>query len=194
MHGITDADVADCPTFAQVARSLYTWLEGCDIAGFNSNRFDVPMLVEEFLRAGIAVDFDDRHFVDVQTIFHKMERRTLEAAYKFYCDKTLENAHSAEADTRLPSKSSKPSSTAIPMTSRTISPRWQNSLPTGVVWTSLGAWRTTTRTRSSSTSVSTRVSPSRRSSARLWILQLGHGRTVPARDEALVLPPLPRDT
>lgn len=99
VHGITDADVADCPTFAQVARSLYTWLEGCDIAGFNSNRFDVPMLVEEFLRAGIAVDFDDRHFVDVQTIFHKMERRTLEAAYKFYCDKTLENAHSAEADT-----------------------------------------------------------------------------------------------
>ena len=99
VHGITDADVADCPTFAQVARSLYAWLEGCDIAGFNSNRFDVPMLVEEFLRAGIAVDFDDRHFVDVQTIFHKMERRTLEAAYKFYCDKTLENAHSAEADT-----------------------------------------------------------------------------------------------
>jgi len=99
VHGITDADVADCPTFAQVARSLYTWLEGCDIAGFNSNRFDVPMLVEEFLRAGVAVDFDDRHFVDVQTIFHKMERRTLEAAYKFYCDKTLENAHSAEADT-----------------------------------------------------------------------------------------------
>ena len=99
VHGITDADVADCPTFAQVARSLYTWLEGCDIAGFNSNRFDVPMLVEEFLRAGVAVDFDDRYFVDVQTIFHKMERRTLEAAYKFYCDKTLENAHSAEADT-----------------------------------------------------------------------------------------------
>ena len=99
VHGITDADVADCPTFAQVARSLYTWLEGCDIAGFNSNRFDVPMLIEEFLRAGVAVNFDDRYFVDVQTIFHKMERRTLEAAYKFYCDKTLENAHSAEADT-----------------------------------------------------------------------------------------------
>ena len=82
-----------------MARSLYTWLEGCDIAGFNSNRFDVPMLIEEFLRAGVAVNFDDRYFVDVQTIFHKMERRTLEAAYKFYCDKTLENAHSAEADT-----------------------------------------------------------------------------------------------
>lgn len=100
VHGITDADVADCPTFAQVARSLYSWIEGCDIAGFNSNRFDVPMLVEEFLRAGVAVDFDDRHFIDVQTIYHKMERRTLEAAYKFYCSKTLENAHSAEADTR----------------------------------------------------------------------------------------------
>ena len=100
VHGITDADVADCPTFAQVARSLYSWIEGCDIAGFNSNRFDVPMLVEEFLRAGVAVDFDDRHFIDVQTIYHKMERRTLEAAYTFYCSKTLENAHSAEADTR----------------------------------------------------------------------------------------------
>ena len=100
VHGITDADVADCPTFTQVARSLYSWIEGCDIAGFNSNRFDVPMLVEEFLRAGVAVDFDDRHFIDVQTIYHKMERRTLEAAYKFYCSKTLENAHSAEADTR----------------------------------------------------------------------------------------------
>ncbi|WP_298527867.1 3'-5' exonuclease [uncultured Porphyromonas sp.] len=100
VHGITDADVADCPTFAQVARSLYSWIEGCDIAGFNSNRFDVPMLVEEFLRSGIPVDFDDRHFIDVQTIYHKMERRTLEAAYKFYCSKTLENAHSAEADTR----------------------------------------------------------------------------------------------
>ena len=100
VHGITDADVADCPTFALVARSLYSWIEGCDIAGFNSNRFDVPMLVEEFLRSGIPVDFDDRHFIDVQTIYHKMERRTLEAAYKFYCSKTLENAHSAEADTR----------------------------------------------------------------------------------------------
>lgn len=100
VHGISDADVADCPTFAQVARSLYQWIDGCDIVGFNSNRFDVPMLVEEFLRAGIAVDFADRWFVDVQTIFHKMERRTLEAAYRFYCDKVLDNAHSAEADTR----------------------------------------------------------------------------------------------
>lgn len=99
VHGITDKDVADQPTFAQVARSLYDWIEGCDIIGFNSNRFDVPMLVEEFLRAGIAVDFTDRHFVDVQTIYHKMERRTLEAAYKYYCNKELVNAHAADADT-----------------------------------------------------------------------------------------------
>ena len=99
VHGISDEDVADCPLFAQVAKSLYAWIEGCDIAGFNSNRFDVPMLVEEFLRAGIPVDFSDRHFIDVQTIYHKLERRTLEAAYRFYCNKTLENAHSAEADT-----------------------------------------------------------------------------------------------
>ncbi|WP_277085963.1 3'-5' exonuclease [Porphyromonas catoniae] len=100
VHGISDEDVADCPTFPQVARSLYEWIQGCDIVGFNSNRFDVPMLVEEFLRAGIPVDFTDRHLVDVQTIFHKMERRTLEAAYRFYCGKALDNAHSAEADTR----------------------------------------------------------------------------------------------
>lgn len=100
VHGITDADVRDCPTFAKVARSLYQWIEGCDVIGFNSNRFDVPMLVEEFLRAGIEVDFHQRHLVDVQTIFHKMEPRTLSAGYRFYCGKTLENAHSAEADTR----------------------------------------------------------------------------------------------
>lgn len=99
VHGISDEDVKDCPSFPSIAKSLYSWIEGCDIVGFNSNKFDVPMLVEEFLRAGIEVDFSDRSFVDVQTIFHKMERRTLEAAYKFYCDKTLENAHSAEADT-----------------------------------------------------------------------------------------------
>lgn len=99
VHGITDEDVKDCPRFEQVARSLYQWIEGCDIVGFNSNRFDVPLLVEEFLRAGVEVDFSRRRFIDVQTIFHKMERRTLEAAYKFYCDKTLVGAHSAEADT-----------------------------------------------------------------------------------------------
>lgn len=100
IHHISDEDVKDCPTFHQVARSLYQWIEGCDIAGYNSNRFDVPMLVEEFLRAGVDVDFSRRRFIDVQVIYHKMEPRTLSAAYKFYCSASLEDAHSAEADTR----------------------------------------------------------------------------------------------
>ena len=98
IHGITDDDVKDCPTFRQVARSLAEQLEGCDLAGFNSSRFDVPMLAEEFLRAGVDFDMSKLKFVDVQIIFHKKEQRTLEAAYAFYCDKKLENAHSAEAD------------------------------------------------------------------------------------------------
>ena len=100
IHGITDEDVKDCPTFALVAKSMAQFIDGCDFGGFNSNRFDLPMLVEEFLRAGVDVDFRRRRFVDVQNIFHKMEQRTLVAAYKFYCDKNLEEAHSAEADTR----------------------------------------------------------------------------------------------
>ena len=99
IHGITDEDVRDCPTFAQVAKSLEQFIRGCDFGGFNSNRFDLPVLVEEFLRAGVDVDFKRRRFVDVQNIFHKKEQRTLVAAYKFYCDKDLEDAHSAEADT-----------------------------------------------------------------------------------------------
>lgn len=99
IHHITDEDVKDEPTFAQIAKSLYKFIEGCDFGGFNSNRFDLPMLVEEFLRANINVDFRSRRFVDVQNIFHKMEQRTLVAAYKFYCDKDLEQAHSAQADT-----------------------------------------------------------------------------------------------
>ena len=100
IHGITDDDVKDCPVFAQIAKSLDQFMRGCDFGGFNSNRFDLPMLVEEFMRAGIDVDFKRRKFIDVQNIFHKMEQRTLVAAYKFYCDKDLTDAHSAEADTK----------------------------------------------------------------------------------------------
>ena len=99
IHGITDEDVKDCPSFAQVAKSLEQFLRGCDFGGFNSNRFDLPVLVEEFLRAGVDVDFKRRKFIDVQNIFHKKEQRTLVAAYKFYCGLELTDAHSAEADT-----------------------------------------------------------------------------------------------
>lgn len=98
VHGIYDEDVQDEPTFKQLAKSLYIFIDGCDLGGFNSNRFDIPLLEEEFLRAGIAFDSRERKSVDVQNIFHKMEQRTLEAAYKFYCGQTLEDAHSAEAD------------------------------------------------------------------------------------------------
>ena len=100
VHGITDEDVKDQPTFAQVAKSLAQFIQGCDFGGFNSNRFDLPILAEEFLRVGVEVDLKRRHFVDVQNIFHKKEQRTLVAAYKFYCDRNLDDAHSAEADTR----------------------------------------------------------------------------------------------
>lgn len=100
VHGIFDADVADCPTFKEVAKSIANDIEGCDLAGFNSNRFDIPVLAEEFLRAGVDIDMSKRKFVDVQVIFHKMEQRTLSAAYKFYCGCNLEDAHTAEADTR----------------------------------------------------------------------------------------------
>lgn len=99
IHGISNDDVKDEPTFKEMAKSLAQFLEGCDLAGFNSNKFDFPLLAEEFLRADVDFDFRKRKFIDVQTIFHKMEKRTLEAAYKFYCEKELEGAHSAEADT-----------------------------------------------------------------------------------------------
>lgn len=100
VHGIYDADVAACPKFKEVAKSIARDIEGCDLAGFNSNRFDIPVLAEEFLRAGVDIDLSRRKFIDVQVIFHKMEQRTLSAAYKFYCGKNLEDAHSAEGDTR----------------------------------------------------------------------------------------------
>jgi DNA polymerase-3 subunit epsilon len=99
IHGITNEDVKDEPIFADKARELNEYLKGCDFAGFNSNKFDFPMLVEEFLRAKVDFDPEDRKFIDVQRIFHVMEQRNLVAAYKFYCDKVLEKAHSAEADT-----------------------------------------------------------------------------------------------
>lgn len=99
IHHITDADVAGQPTFRQIAKSLAEYIKGCDIAGFNSNRFDVPMLDEEFRRVGVEFDFHKARFVDVQTVFHKKEPRNLSAAYRFYCDKELEGAHGAEADT-----------------------------------------------------------------------------------------------
>lgn len=99
VHGISDDDVRDCPRFSQIARSLAQFMEGCDIAGFNSNKYDIPLLAEEFLRAGVGYDFRKRNLVDVQNIFHKKEQRTLKAAYKFYCGRNLDNAHSAEADT-----------------------------------------------------------------------------------------------
>lgn len=99
IHGIYDDDVKDCPKFKEVAQMVARDFEGCDIAGFNSNRFDVPLLVEEFLRAGVDIDLTKRKFVDVQIIFHKMEQRTLSAAYKFYCGKDLTEAHTAAADT-----------------------------------------------------------------------------------------------
>ena len=98
LHGITDEMVKDAPVFKQVANELKQILDGCDLAGYNSNRFDIPMLMEEFLRAGVDFDMKSRRLVDVQKIFHLMEQRTLSAAYKFYCNKIHDNAHSAEAD------------------------------------------------------------------------------------------------
>lgn len=99
IHHITDADVANEPKFSDIAAKLNKWLEGCDMAGYNSNKFDVPLLMEEFKRAGIPFDTSGRRFIDVQNIFYAMEPRTLVAAYRFYCGKDLEGAHSATCDT-----------------------------------------------------------------------------------------------
>ena len=98
IHGITDEMVKDAPTFRQIAQELKQILDGCDFGGYNSNRFDIPLLVEEFLRAEVDFDMKGRRMLDVQNIFFKMEQRTLGAAYKFYCSKVLEGAHSAEID------------------------------------------------------------------------------------------------
>jgi len=100
IHGIYDEDVKDAPSFKQVAKTLAKFIEGCDLGGFNSNRFDIPLLAEEFLRADVDIDLKKHKFIDVQAIFHKMEKRTLSAAYKFYCNRDLIDAHSAMADTR----------------------------------------------------------------------------------------------
>lgn len=99
IHGITDERVANEPTFKQLAPQIYAMIKDSDLGGFNSDRFDIPLLVEELLRAGVDFDMKNCVTVDVQTIFHKKEERTLSAAYKFYCGKTLDNAHSAAADT-----------------------------------------------------------------------------------------------
>lgn len=99
IHGITDEKVANEPTFAELAPHIYNMIKDSDLAGFNSDRFDIPLLAEEMLRAEVDFDMKNRVSVDVQTIFHKKEERTLSAAYKFYCNESLENAHSAEADT-----------------------------------------------------------------------------------------------
>ncbi len=100
VHGIFDTDVADCPKFSDVAAGIWDFIKECDLGGFNSNHFDIPMLAEEFLRVGLNVDLNNCRRVDVQNIYHKLERRTLVAAYQFYCNKDLENAHSALADTK----------------------------------------------------------------------------------------------
>lgn len=98
VHGISDEDLKDCPTFAEAADELLEYIGDSDIAGFNSNKFDIPLLAEEFLRIGKKLDMRNRYLIDVQQIFHKMEPRNLAAAYKFYCHKNIENAHSANAD------------------------------------------------------------------------------------------------
>ncbi len=100
IHHITDAMVADKPTFKELAFSVAEYIGDADLAGYNSNKFDVPLLVEEFLRAGVEFSLENRHLVDVQNIFHRMEPRTLVAAYRFYCGKELDGAHSADADTK----------------------------------------------------------------------------------------------
>lgn len=98
VHGISDEDLKDCPLFADEASNVSEFIGDSDLAGYNSNKFDIPMLAEEFLRVNVDIDLKNRYAIDVQNIFHKMEQRTLVAAYKFYCNKNLENAHEAKSD------------------------------------------------------------------------------------------------
>jgi len=99
IHGITDKDVANAPTFKEIAKKLAAFIEGCDLAGYNAIKFDIPLLAEEFLRINLDFNFRKRKYIDVQVIFHKKEQRTLSAAYQFYCSKDLEHAHSSKVDT-----------------------------------------------------------------------------------------------
>lgn len=100
IHGISDSDVADSPTFGEIAKNVAAFIEGCDLAGYNAVKFDIPVLAEEFLRVNVDFNFNKRKYVDPQVIFYKKEQRTLAAAYQFYCKKDLKNAHSAKADTQ----------------------------------------------------------------------------------------------
>ena len=100
IHGITNEDVKDAPKFEEVAKEWADYIRGCDLGGYNSNKFDIPLLAEEFLRADVEIDLKKHRFIDVQIIFFKMEQRTLSAAYRFYCNKNLNDAHSAESDTK----------------------------------------------------------------------------------------------
>lgn len=100
IHGISDSDVADSPTFGEIAKNVAAFMEGCDLAGYNAVKFDIPVLAEEFLRVNVDFNFNKRKYVDPQVIFYKKEQRTLAAAYQFYCKKDLKNAHSAKADTQ----------------------------------------------------------------------------------------------
>jgi len=99
-HGITDNDVASSPTFKEIAKNLASFLEGCDLAGYNALKFDIPVMAEEFLRVNVDFNFKKRRYIDVQVIFFKKEQRTLSAAYQFYCNKSIKNAHSSKADTQ----------------------------------------------------------------------------------------------
>ena len=99
IHGISNDDLKNCPLFKELAKEVVDFIGNADLAGYNSNKFDIPFLLEELLNNGVELDMEQRKFIDVQTIFHKMEQRTLSAAYKFYCQKEIENAHSADADT-----------------------------------------------------------------------------------------------